>query len=102
LALAEEMEQLALTAPDGEVFQICEDAVVEKGRKFNSQALAEAVTRRIEVAEKRGADPLVRLRSQKRKPRPQRTPTDECGGRSHFPTPLLQVYVQQRRLLCRG
>lgn len=54
LALAEEMEQLALTAPDGEVFQMCEDAVVEKGRKFNSQALAEAVMRRIEVVEKKG------------------------------------------------
>ena len=54
LALAEEMEQLALTAPDGDVFQICEDGVVEKGRKFQSQVLAEAVTRRIEVAEKKG------------------------------------------------
>jgi len=54
LALAEEMEQLALTARDGEVFETCEDAVVDKGRKFQSEVLAEAVTRRIEVAEKKG------------------------------------------------
>lgn len=54
LALAEEMEQLALTAPDGKVFDACETAVIEKGRRFQSQALGEAVARRIEAAEKKG------------------------------------------------
>jgi hypothetical protein len=54
LAMAEEMEQLALSTPDGAVFDACEDAVVEKGRKLQSQVLGEAVTRRIEVAEKKG------------------------------------------------
>jgi hypothetical protein len=54
LAMAEEMEQLALSAPDGTVFEACEEAVVEKGRKFQGQVLAEAVTRRIEDAEKKG------------------------------------------------
>ena len=54
LALAEEMEQLALTAPDGSVFDTCEEAVVAKGRKLQSQVLGEAVTRRIEAAEKKG------------------------------------------------
>jgi hypothetical protein len=54
LALAEEMEQLALTAPDGEVFDRCEDAVIEKGRQFQAQVLGEAVTRRTEAAEKKG------------------------------------------------
>jgi len=54
LAMAEEMEQLALSAPDGTVFDACEGAVVEKGRKLQGQVLAEAVTRRIEVAEKKG------------------------------------------------
>ena len=34
LALAEEMEQLALTAPDGTVFDACEGAVIEKGREL--------------------------------------------------------------------
>jgi hypothetical protein len=54
LALAEEMEQLALTAPDGKVFDACEEAVIEQGRLFQSQALGEAVARRIEAAEKKG------------------------------------------------
>ena len=54
LALAEEMEQLALSAPEGSVFDTCEEAVVEKGRKLQSEVLGEAVTRRIEAAEKKG------------------------------------------------
>lgn len=54
LALAEEMEQLALTAPDGTVFDACEGAVIDKGRKLQSQMLADAVARRIEAAEKKG------------------------------------------------
>lgn len=54
LALMEEMEQLALTAPDGAVFDLCEDAVIHKGRDLQRQVLTEAVARRIEAAEKRG------------------------------------------------
>ena len=54
LAFAEEMEQLALTAPEGTVFDACEGAVIEKGRKLQSQMLADAVARRIEAAEKKG------------------------------------------------
>jgi len=54
LALAEELEQLALTAPDGQVVDICEDAVIERGRLFQSQVLGAAVARRIEAAEKKG------------------------------------------------
>ena len=54
LALAEEMEQLALTAADGTVFHACETAVVDKGRKFQGLVLGEAVARRIEAAEKKG------------------------------------------------
>ena len=54
LALAEEMEQLALTAPDGTVFDACEEAVLERGRKLQGQVLADAVARRIEAAEKKG------------------------------------------------
>jgi hypothetical protein len=54
LALAEEMEQLALTAPDGTVFDACEEAVVRKGRQLQGQVLADAVARRIEAAEKKG------------------------------------------------
>lgn len=54
LAMAEEMEQLALTAPEGAVFDACEQAVIEKGRTLQGQMLGEAVARRIEVVEKKG------------------------------------------------
>lgn len=54
LALAEEMEQLSLTAPDGTVFDACEQAVVTKGRDLQGQMLGEAVARRIEADEKKG------------------------------------------------
>ena len=54
LAMVEEMEQLALTAPDGAVFDVCEDAVLHKGRDLQRQILGDAVARRIEAAEKRG------------------------------------------------
>jgi hypothetical protein len=52
LALQEELEQLALSAPEGTVFGACEAAVVERGRELNSQILANAVARRVVAAEK--------------------------------------------------
>jgi hypothetical protein len=54
LALAEEMEHLALTAPEGQVFDTCEEAVIDKGRKLQGAVLGEAVSRRIEAIEKKG------------------------------------------------
>jgi hypothetical protein len=54
LALQEELQALALTAPDGTVFDACEAAVVERGRELNNHFLAEAVARRVEAAEKKG------------------------------------------------
>jgi len=54
LAMFEEMEQLALTAPDGQVFDQSEAAVIEKGRSLQAATLSEAVARRIEAAEKKG------------------------------------------------
>ena len=54
LAMLEEMEQLALTAPDGQVFDLCERAVIEKGRRFQAATLGDAVARRVEAAEKKG------------------------------------------------
>lgn len=54
LAWAEEMEQLALTAPEGSVLDTCEQAVIQQGRKLQSAVLAEAVARRIEATEKKG------------------------------------------------
>jgi hypothetical protein len=54
IALHEELQDLALSAPDGTVLDVCETAVLEKGRDLNARILAEAVARRIEAAEKRG------------------------------------------------
>jgi hypothetical protein len=54
VALAEEMEQLALTAPDGTVFAACEEAVLHKGRDLQGQMLGAAVAQRIQAAEKKG------------------------------------------------
>ena len=54
LALHEELQALALSAPDGTVLDACETAVVPKGRDLTRQLLADAVARRIETAEKKG------------------------------------------------
>lgn len=54
LAMVEEMEQLALTAPDGTVLDACEEAVLHQGRDLQRHILTDAVARRIQAAEKRG------------------------------------------------
>jgi hypothetical protein len=54
LALNEELARLALTAPDGTVFDACESAVISGGRDVQTRMLEQAVARRIEAAEKRG------------------------------------------------
>jgi len=54
LALSEELEQLALTAADGQVIHDCETAVVDQGRQLQQQFLSDAVARRIAAAEKKG------------------------------------------------
>lgn len=55
LALHEELHALALAAPDGTVLDACETAAVPKGRDLTNQILADAVARRVEAAEKKGA-----------------------------------------------
>lgn len=54
LALHEELQALALSAPDGTVLDACEAAVVPKGRELTKNLLADAIARRIEAAEKKG------------------------------------------------
>lgn len=54
IALAEELQQLALTAPEGTVFDACEKAIVQKGRDLQAQFLSAVVARRIQTAEKKG------------------------------------------------
>jgi hypothetical protein len=54
LALSEELDQLALSAPDGTVFDACETAVIEGGRDLSTRILSDTVARRVEAAEKKG------------------------------------------------
>ncbi len=54
LALQEELEHLALTSPDGAVFDACETAVIDRGRDLQRDLLIGAVARRVESAEKKG------------------------------------------------
>ena len=54
LALRDELNALAFSAPDGTVLDACEQAVVPSTRELARQVLAEAVARRVEVAEKKG------------------------------------------------
>ena len=54
LALHEELQALALSAADGTVLDACEAAVVPKGRELTKHLLADAVARRIAMAEKKG------------------------------------------------
>lgn len=54
LGLHEELQNLALSAADGTVLDVCEEAVLHQGRDLNSKLLADAVARRVEAAEKKG------------------------------------------------
>src|SRR5262245_55002747 len=53
-ALVLEMEQLALSAPPGQVSDQCEAAILEGGRQVNRQVLQQGVQQRIEALEKKG------------------------------------------------
>lgn len=54
LTFHEEVQALALSAPDGTVLDVCEAAVIDKGRDLHKNILAEAVARRVAAAEKKG------------------------------------------------
>lgn len=53
-ALVLEMEQLALSAPEGQVLDLCEAAVLQRGQQVNRQVLQQAVQQRIAALEKKG------------------------------------------------
>jgi hypothetical protein len=53
-AFLQEMEQLALAAPEGQVLDVCEAAALEKGQEVNRRTLEQAVQKRIAAAEKKG------------------------------------------------
>ena len=54
LAMARDLDDLAHTAPDGQILDRCEEAAVEKGREFTRHALEQAVAKRVESAQKKG------------------------------------------------
>ena len=49
-----EMRDLAATAPSGSVLDVCEEAVIDKGREHQRRLLEHAVRARLEPAEKKG------------------------------------------------
>ena len=49
-----EMKDLAATTPDGSVLDVCEEAVIEKGREQQRRLLQRAVQDRLQDAEKKG------------------------------------------------
>ena len=49
-----EMKHLAATAPDGSVLDLCEEAVIERGREQQRRVLERAVQARLDAAEKKG------------------------------------------------
>lgn len=53
-AFLEEMSDLAASAPDGSVLEVCEDAVIEKGREQQRLVLQRAAQARLDAVEKKG------------------------------------------------
>jgi hypothetical protein len=49
-----EMTDLAATAPEGSVLDVCEEAVIERGREHQRRLLEHAVQARLAAAEKKG------------------------------------------------
>lgn len=54
-AMIQELEQLADVAPDGQVFDLCEGAVMDQGRDAQRRLLEQLAQRRMTAAEKKGA-----------------------------------------------
>lgn len=49
-----EMKDLAASAPEGSVLDVCEEAVIVKGREQQRRLLERAVQARLDEAEKKG------------------------------------------------
>lgn len=99
LALHEELNALALSAPDGAVLEACETAVVQKGRDLNKRILEDAVARRIETAEKGGSDPRLRLRPPQGEPQHRHASVRDDARGALAPASLLAVPVRGGRRL---
>lgn len=49
-----EMKDLAAAASDGSVLDVCEEAVIERGREQQRRVLEQTVQSRLDLAEKKG------------------------------------------------
>ncbi len=49
-----ELEQLALSAPEGQILDVCEAAVLKGGQDISRKTLQQVVQQRIEALEKKG------------------------------------------------
>jgi hypothetical protein len=49
-----ELEQLALSAPEGQILDVCEAAVLKRGQDISRKTLQQLVQQRIEALEKKG------------------------------------------------
>jgi uncharacterized protein (DUF1778 family) len=49
-----EMKDLAATAPEGSVLDVCEDTIIERGREHQRRLLQRAAQARGDAAEKKG------------------------------------------------
>jgi hypothetical protein len=49
-----EMKDLAAITPEGSVLDVCEQAVIDKGREHQRRLLQRAVQARLDAAEKKG------------------------------------------------
>jgi hypothetical protein len=49
-----EMKDLAATAPEGSVLDVCEDTIIERGREHRRRLLQRAARARVDAAEKKG------------------------------------------------
>lgn len=54
LALQQELQAVALSAPDGTVLDACEAAILDKARDLPASILAHAIAHRVEEVEKKG------------------------------------------------
>ena len=49
-----EMKDLAATAPEGSVLDVCGDTIIERGREHQRRLLQRAAQARVDAAEKKG------------------------------------------------
>ena len=78
-----EMKDLAATAPDGSVLDVCEEAVIEKGREQQRRLLEHAVQAKLAASEKKGPAEEVFVWPGSRESRDCHSPGFHLPGADH-------------------